>query len=42
MSLSSEFLGTEKYSLKESPMFKKLINAERRLHPNEVWVVRLH
>lgn len=25
MSLLSEFLGKEKYSLKESPMFKKLI-----------------
>lgn len=25
MSLLSEFLGTEKYSLKESPMFKNLI-----------------
>lgn len=25
MSLLSEFLGTEKYSLKESPMFKKFI-----------------
>lgn len=25
MSLLSKFLGTEKYSLKESPMFKKFI-----------------
>lgn len=25
MSLLSEFLGTEKYSVNESPMFKKLI-----------------